>query len=104
MLQAENLLRDHGDRIPAEVKIDLDTKVAAVKDILEKDPTNADRLRPAYEEMVQALTQVGTAMYAAGRGRGRRAPNGRQRRRAGAPARRSDETVDAEFREVGGQE
>ena len=43
--------------------MELDTKVAAVKDILENDPQNADRLRPAYEDMVQSLTKVGTSMY-----------------------------------------
>jgi molecular chaperone DnaK len=63
VLQAENTLRDYGDRVPSELKMTLDTKVQAVKDILENDPQNADRLRPAYEDMVQSLTQVGTSMY-----------------------------------------
>ena len=63
VLQAENTLRDYGDRVPSELKMDLDTKVQAVKEILEQDPQNADRLRPAYEAMVQTLTQVGTSMY-----------------------------------------
>ena len=49
--------------LSAELKMTLDTKVQAVKEILENDPQNADRLRPAYEDMVQSLTQVGTSMY-----------------------------------------
>ena len=102
-LQAENTLKEHGERIPSELKLDLDTKVAAVKEILENDPQNADRLRPAYEEMVQTLTQVGTAMYAAaGAADGSGAGSNGAEPAAGQGAETDDETVDAEFREVGG--
>src|SRR4051794_8231540 len=100
VLQADNLLRDHGDRIPSDVKMNLDTKVAAVKDVLEKDPTNADLLRPAYEEMVQVLTQAGTAMYEQA---GATAPGADGAEPEADTGEGSDETVDAEFREVGGQ-
>jgi molecular chaperone DnaK len=102
-LQAENLLRDHGDQIPTELRGQLDSKVQAVKEILENDPQNADRLRPAYEDMVQTLTQAGTSMYEAagaagpdmgGNGAGSAAPSGPE----------DEETVDAEFREVGGED
>ena len=99
-LQAENLLRDHGDKIPSETKLDLDTKVAAVKEILENDPQNADKLRPAYEAMVQTLTQAGSAMYEQGAAEGAEASsNGAEPGAASG----DEETVDAEFREVGGQ-
>jgi molecular chaperone DnaK len=104
-LQAENTLREYGDRIPTDLRGELDGKVQAVKEILENDPQNADRLRPVYEDMVQTLTRVGTAMYEqagaaapgadiGGNGAG---PDGAT---AGEP---DEETVDAEFREVGGQ-
>ncbi|MFN8593716.1 MAG: molecular chaperone DnaK [Thermomicrobiales bacterium] len=99
-LQAENTLRDYGDRIPSDLKMDLDGKVQAVKDILEKDPQNADRLRPAYEEMVQTLTRVGSSMYE------QTAPGadmGADGAGPESPRSGDDETVDAEFREVGGQ-
>ena len=77
------MLREHGDRIPSEMKAELDTKVQAVKEILENDPQNADRLRPAYEEMVQTLTQVGTAMYEQASATPPGADMSRQRRRTG---------------------
>ena len=101
--QAENTLRDYGDRIPAELRGELDGKVQAVKEILEKEPENADKLRPAYEDMVQTLTQVGSAMYAeSGSGEGPdMSDNGASPEGAAAP---EEETVDAEFREVGGQD
>src|SRR5215216_3537455 len=103
VLQAENTLREYGDRIPSELKMTLDTKVQAVKEILENDPQNADRLRPAYEDMVQSLTQVGTSMYEqAGAAGADMSDNGASP--DGAAGAEDEETVDAEFREVGGEE
>jgi len=103
VLQAENTLREYGDRIPSELKMALDTKVQAVKEILENDPENADRLRPAYEDMVQSLTQVGTSMYEqAGAAGADMSDNGASP--DGADGTEDEETVDAEFREVGGEE
>jgi molecular chaperone DnaK len=103
VLQAENTLRDYGDRIPSELKMTLDTKVQAVKEILENDPQNAERLRPAYEDMVQSLTQVGTSMYEqAGAAGADMSDNGASP--DGSAGAEDEETVDAEFREVGGEE
>ena len=65
VFQAEQTLSEHGDKIPSEIKAEVDEKVAAVKDILEKDRENIERLRPAYEELVQSLTKVGSSMYEA---------------------------------------
>jgi molecular chaperone DnaK len=102
--QAENTLRDYGDRIPSELKMELDTKVQEVKQILENEPQNADRLRPAYESMVQTLTQVGTSMYEqAGAAAGAEPGGNGTGPGAGAAPEGEEETVDAEFREVGGQ-
>jgi molecular chaperone DnaK len=103
VLQAENTLRDYGDRIPSELKMTLDTKVQAVKEILENDPQNADRLRPAYEDMVQSLTQVGTSMYEQAGAAGADMSDNGASPDGGAGA-EDEETVDAEFREVGGEE
>jgi molecular chaperone DnaK len=103
VLQADNTLREYGDRIPSELKMALDTKVQAVKEILENDPQNADRLRPAYEDMVQSLTQVGASMYEqAGAAGADMSDNGASP--DGAAGTEDEETVDAEFREVGGEE
>ena len=103
VLQADNTLREYGERIPSELKMELDTKVQAVKEILEKEPENADRLRPAYEDMVQSLTQVGTSMYEqAGAAGADLSDNGASP--DGAADAEDEETVDAEFREVGGEE
>ena len=103
--QAEKTLSEYSDRIPDDLKAEVDQKVKAVREILDTDPENIDRLRPAHEEMVQALTKIGTAMYAAagtdgaegmdGAGFGSNGTEGA----AGVPE--DDATVEGEFREVG---
>ena len=102
--QAEKTLTDFGDRVPSELKAELDGKIAAVREILEKDPENVDRLRPAHEELVQTLTRVGGSMYEQpgangatdGPDFGANGSNG-----AADDAATDDATVEGEFREVG---
>jgi len=105
VFQAEKTLRDYGDRIPTDLRGNLDGKIQAVKDILNKEPENVDRLRPAYEDLVQTLSQVGTSMYEAAGAAG--APGGQEQAAGpngqpggqGAPG--EEATVEGEFREVG---
>jgi molecular chaperone DnaK len=97
IFQAEKTLTEYGDRIPAEIKAEVDQKVAAVKDILENDRENIDRLQPAYDELVASLTKVGASMYEAA---GEQSPDGADGFTGEEPA-EDDATVDAEFREVG---
>ncbi len=107
VFQAEKTLSEHGDRIPSELKAELDGKVQAVKEILDKDRENADRLKPAYEEMVQSLTKVGTAMYEAAGAQGGDGTgadfgaNGFGETAGTTAGAEDDATVEGEFREVG---
>jgi molecular chaperone DnaK len=100
VFQAEKTLSEYGDQIPVEVKTELDEKVATVKDILENDRENADRLKPAYEEMVQALSKVGSAMYGAA-GSEASEPGSENGYTGGDETIEDDSTVEGEFREVG---
>ena len=97
VFQAEKTLSEYGDKVPAEVKAEVDQKVAAVKDILENDRENIDRLQPAYDELVQSLTKIGASMYeAAG------AQPGDEEATTDSSSTADDEsTVEGEFREVG---
>ncbi len=107
--QAEKTLTDYGDRIPSELKAELDGKVQAVREVLNSDPENVDRLRTAHEEMVQTLTRVGSSMYeaagaAGGDGTGAGADFGTNGADGAADAgseATDDATVEGEFREVG---
>ncbi|MEZ4506056.1 MAG: hypothetical protein R2848_09470 [Thermomicrobiales bacterium] len=41
--------------IPSELKAELDTKIAELKEILEKDPENTERIQPASASLVESL-------------------------------------------------
>jgi molecular chaperone DnaK len=102
VFQAEKTLTDYGDKIPAEMKANLDGKIQTVKEILDKDRENVDRLRPAYEELVQTLTQAGGAMYEqAGAAAGEPGGGTEFGANGGGEAPGGEETVEGEFREVG---
>jgi len=91
--QADRTLSDYGDKVPSELKAELEGKIAAVRDILENDRENIDRLKPAYEEMTSTLSRVGTSMYeqaATTEGEAESGPTGAE----------DDATVEGEFREV----
>jgi molecular chaperone DnaK len=95
--QAEKVLQEHGDTVPAEVRADVAGKVAALRDVLDNDPESADRLRPAYEALTQALAQIGQHLY------GQAGADGAAAEPVGAAAgtgARDAGTVEGEFREV----
>jgi len=97
--QAERTLSDYGDKIPSETKLDLESKVATVRDILANDPENIDRLRTAYDDMTSTLSAAGAAMYQQADGAEGFDPDA-----AGPEAEQAAEdetTVEGEFREVG---
>jgi len=100
VFQAEKTLAEYGDRLPEDVKSELDQKVQVVKEILDTDRENIDRLKPAYEEMVQSLSKVGTAMYSQAGTEGG-ADGFTSAGAEGEPTADDDATVEGEFREVG---
>jgi molecular chaperone DnaK len=59
---AEKALRDHGDKIPAELKSEVEAAVAETRKTLEADDTEA--IRKATEELGRAIQKIGGAMYA----------------------------------------
>ncbi len=100
VFQAEKTLSEYGDRIPEEMKTELDQKIQTVKEILDKDRENVDRLKPAYEEMVQTLSKVGTAMYSQAGADGAEPDFSAGGGDESASA-EDDAAVEGEFREVG---
>jgi molecular chaperone DnaK len=102
VFQAEKTLSEYGDKVSVEIKTELDEKIQAVKQILETDRENVDRLKPAYEEMVQTLSKVGSAMYGQA---GEASPNGDADFAGAEPEEtvEDDSTVEGEFREVGSE-
>ncbi|MGB3307029.1 MAG: molecular chaperone DnaK [Thermomicrobiales bacterium] len=100
VFQAEKTLSEYGDKVPQELKTDLDGKIQAVKEILEKDRDNIDRLKTAQQELVQSLSKVGESMYASAGADG--SAGGFDPNAAGAEgaAPEDEGTVEGEFREV----
>jgi molecular chaperone DnaK len=86
---AEKTLRDHGDKIPADVKKEVDAKIASVKSALQGKDVNA--IRKAMQELSQAIQKVGASAY---QQPGQPPPGGEK------PGGGEEGTVEGEFREV----
>ncbi len=96
--QAEKTLNEFSDRIPSDLKLELENKIQTVREIVERDPMNTARLRPAYDELARTLSQVGARMYEQAGTTSSAGPDGGQ----GTAGRGSsgEETVEGEYREV----
>jgi len=58
---AEKTLREHADKVPGDVKSDVESKASALKGILET--ADADELKRRAAELMEALQRVGASMY-----------------------------------------
>ncbi len=112
---SEKTLRELGDKVPADLKSQVESQIQVVKDLMNKDDTEG--MRKATEELGQTLQKIGTAAYqqagpAAGgpggpgaggpgeggpgeSGPGPQGPGGS----SGGPS--GDDVVDGEFRSAG---
>jgi len=102
---AERTLREHGDKIPADLKQEVDGKVAAVRSALQG--TDVNYLRSTTQELSEVMQKIGAAVYQqagppppppgdeapAGEGPAGEAPEG-------GPPEGEEGTVEGEFREV----
>jgi molecular chaperone DnaK len=86
---AEKTLRDQGDKIPADVKQEIDAKIASVKSTLQGQ--DIDSIRNAMQELSQAIQKVGESVD---RQQGQTPPGGEE------PGEGEEGTVEGEFREV----
>ena len=84
---AEKTVRESGDKIPADVRADIEARVKDVRDALAAQ-ADADRVREALNALSEALQRAGAAVYGQqGRGRPRSAA-ARRRGRGRSPRRR----------------
>ncbi|NTU47183.1 molecular chaperone DnaK [Candidatus Roizmanbacteria bacterium] len=58
---SEKSLKDAGDKVPADVKEDVEKKIKEVKESLEKD--SAEEIEKKTSELSDALSKIGTNMY-----------------------------------------
>ncbi len=58
---AEKTLRDYGDKIPAEVRQEIESKIAAVKSALQGKDVNS--IRTSTQDLSQAMQKIGASVY-----------------------------------------
>jgi len=92
--QAEKTVRENADKIPADLKNEVDGKVAAVRSALQSG--TADTIRSATNELSEAMQRIGQAVYGA-----QGAAPGADGQATGAePGGAEEGTVEGEYREV----
>ncbi len=93
--QAEKTLRDLGDKVPADVRSEVEGKVAAVRSALQGQ--DVERMRSTTQELSESLQKIGASMYQQQQGPTEPPPGGGA---AGGQQPPEEGTVEGEFREV----
>jgi molecular chaperone DnaK len=108
--QAEKALKDAGDKLPADLKGDIEAKIAAVRDAIAKNDDAA--LKTAHDALQADIQKIGEAVYASAGGGSSSGPSGPEPEGGSAPPEAGaggssssdgsggDDVVDAEFKEV----
>jgi molecular chaperone DnaK len=100
--QAEKALSDAGDKVPADLRSDIEGKVKAVRDAIASNDNDA--IQRAHDDLNASIQKIGEAVYASqsqtgapgstdGSGNGGAPPEG-------ATPSTDEDVVDAEFKEV----
>jgi len=92
---AERTLREQGDKVPADLKEEVDGKIAAVKSAL--SGSDIEQLKRASQELSEVLQRVGAAVYQQA---GAPPPPGGEEPGGEEPGKGDEGTVEGEFREV----
>lgn len=96
---AEKLIKEYGDKIPADVKNEVEAKTAEVKKALEGSDLNA--MKAATEALNQAIQKIGGAMYGQGGAGPMPGGAGEGGPEAGGPGTKGgDDVVEGEFKEA----
>ena len=93
--QAEKTLRDNADKIPANLKEDVEARVADVRAAVTAE--DSERMQTALDALSQAMQKIGEAVYGAA-GASADGASGGQFDESQGP--QSESTVEGEFREV----
>jgi molecular chaperone DnaK len=93
--QADQVLREHGDRVPPDVRSDVEAKREALVNATKGGDVNT--LRRAMDDFNEALQKVGQAVYQEAPSSG--APGGQQGA-GGTGKQDGDDVIDADYREV----
>ena len=91
---AEKALRDAGDKLPADIRSKIETRIQATRGALESE--NAQRVRTATNELLQVMQEIGSSAD--------RPPSGQAAGPAAGPTpgpgrKPGDDVIDGEFKE-----
>ncbi|WP_309059786.1 molecular chaperone DnaK [Streptomyces sp.] len=96
--QTERLLADNADKIPADVRGEVDSALAELKEALKSESADTATLRQTADKVTAAAQKVGTVMYAqAQQTQGRQAAGGGAGGGEEGAAGQDEEVVDAEI-------
>ena len=92
---AEKSLRDLGDKVPADLKSQVEEKVAEVRKVMERE--DASVIRRETEELTRLIQQIGSTAYQQGTPESGQAAGGAESSREGGG---DEDVVEGEFRNV----
>jgi len=99
--QSDKAVRDAGEKLPADVKADVEEKIKALQDALKTDDT--EKIKSAAEALRQSSTKIGEALYKADQAAQAPSPDGQaEQEPAGAAAGtdgKKDDMIEGEFKE-----
>jgi molecular chaperone DnaK len=61
IFQTEKVLKESGDKVPEDVKKEVNEKIEALKKV--KDGTDAAAIKKAFDDINQTVQKIGQAMY-----------------------------------------
>ncbi|MFH0927265.1 MAG: Hsp70 family protein, partial [Candidatus Micrarchaeota archaeon] len=98
---SEKTLKEYADKIPAELKTQIEEKVAKLKEAHQKQDVQA--CKPALEELKALLSKIGESVYGqkgqpGQPGAGQAPPNGEQPHAEPKNKKGGDDTIDADFK------
>jgi molecular chaperone DnaK len=97
--QAEKVMKDNADKIPADVKTEVEGKLEALKSAAKGSDTKA--LQRQMDEFNEALQKIGTHIYQQGGADGAPSAAGHaDGQESGDEKKKEDDVVDADYREV----
>jgi molecular chaperone DnaK len=92
---ADKILRDQADKVPADIKSEVEGKVAALRSALTS--AGVDQIRSAMNELSESMQKIGAAAYGQG---GAEPPPGGEAEGGEGQAPPEEGTVEGEYREV----
>ncbi len=97
--QAEKVMKDNADKIPADVKTEVEAKLEALKSAAKGSDTKA--LQRQMDEFNESLQKIGTHIYQQGGSDGAASAAGHaDGQEAAGEKKKEDDVVDADYREV----